>query len=311
MPGRIALVCLLAWACGDDKARRMPQGCGAPMCTPVAGPIDVNGRFGIFIQEFVDVQAAGGLVNQKGIETDVLLLADLTQMGLVTSMTASVCEFNLPPISVNGGKPLMFTIDSALLQSVPPITVHGTLSAAASCGQINKDPFAIVLGAKLTKPLTDPLPAGGAALCGGALMSCAQATAPAAGGCICDQEPDGKLGATFGLVNAPVLTDLDRAYVAERTTVHLTGQVFSSDRSAGTVSAGSVDLSILGCHRGSNGSADCSSMDVSLVQQISPVITQSDATMDSCLTSTFDARRVPPGTDCAALKRMKDQLFGL
>jgi hypothetical protein len=93
--------------------------------------------------------------------------------------------------------------------------------------------------------------------------------------------------------------------------VHLPGQVFSSDRAAGTVNAGSVDLSILGCHRASDGNADCNSMNVSLVQQIAPVITQSDASMDSCLTSTFDARRVPPGTDCAALKQMKDQLFGL
>src|SRR5262249_17473810 len=156
---------------------------------------------------------------------------------------------------VQNQRPLTFIVDSTLLESVPPITVHGTLSAQASCAQYDKEPLGIVLGAKLQKPLTDPLPSGAGALCGGALASCAQAAPPASGSWVCAQERAGKPGATFGVVNAPVLTDLDRAYVVERSSVKLSGQVFTTDRTAGTVTT-SLDLSVLGCHRASDGSAD-------------------------------------------------------
>jgi hypothetical protein len=130
-------------------------------------------------------------------------------------------------------------------------------------------------------------------------------TAPATGACVCDQEADGKLGATLGVMNAPALSDLDKTYVALRNTVTLTGQAFSSDLMAGTVTA-SVEQSILGCHRAAG---DCTMADLNIVQGVAPIITQSDASKDSCLASTFIAKRVDPSVDCMALKSMKAMLF--
>jgi hypothetical protein len=131
------------------------------------------------------------------------------------------------------------------------------------------------------------------------------ATAPATGSCVCDQEGDGKLGATLGVMNAPVITDLNKAYVTLRTTVNLTGKVFSSDQIVGTVDS-TLEQVILGCQRSG---VDCNNSDVGLVQTVSPMIEQTVCNTKTPYLSTFTGKRIPAGTDCAALKAMKDQLF--
>ena len=75
---------------------------------------------------------------------------------------------------------------------------------------------------------------------------------------------------------------------------------------AGTVTA-TLGLSILGCNKGGT---DCDAATVGLVKAVAPTITQSDASKDSCMTSLFTGKRVAATIDCAALKAMKDSLFG-
>ena len=298
--------------CGDDKPHGN-GGCGPMMCTGGGAPYDLNGRFGVLVQLFVDVQAAGGLIDQKGLESDLLLLADVTQSGGTAMLGVQVCDLALPPVPVRNAKPLTFQLDPSLLASVGTVMSAGMIDGSTTCSNIVQPaPLILVLGAKLHDPQHDMLPtydsnAGTYMACGGSLKPCSMASAPASGGCVCDQETDGKLGATLGVMNAPVFADLNKAYVALRTNVNLTGKVFSSDQIAGTVDA-TLEQVILGCQRSGT---DCSNGDVGLVQGVSPVITQSDNSKDACLTSTFIGKRVPATTDCTALKAMKASLFGL
>jgi hypothetical protein len=186
------------------------------------------------------------------------------------------------------------------------LTTSGSIDGPQICANLMQpQPLAIVLGARLAAPATDPLPTvnattGSYTACGGTLAACASAAAPASGGCVCDQDGDGKPGATLSVANAPVFSDLDKAYVALRATVTLQGQVFSSEEIDGTVEA-TLEQVILGCHRASQGASDCSLGDLGLIQAVAPVITQSDASMNACNQSLFTARRVPAGTDCATL----------
>ena len=282
-------------------------------CNGAGASYDLNGRFGVLVQLFVDVQAAGGLIDQKGLESDLLLLADVTQTAGNATLAVQVCDLELPPVPVRNAKPLTFQLDPSLLASVGTVMSAGTIDGPGTCANLQQPaPLILVLGAQLHDPQNDALPtfdsmAGTYMACGGTLKPCSQASAPASGACVCDQETDGKLGATLGVMNAPVFSDLNKAYVALRTNVNLTGQVFSSDQIAGTVQA-TLEQVILGCQRSGN---DCSNGDVGLVQGVSPMITQSDNTKDACLTSTFLGKRVPMTTDCTALKAMKSQLFGL
>src|SRR5262249_26712426 len=254
-----------------------------------------------------------GLIDQKGLESDLLLLADVTQTGQQATLGVQVCDLVLPPVPVRNAKPLTFILDPSLLASVGTVMSSGMIDGTTTCSNIMQPtPITLVLGAKLHDPQNDPLPtfdsmAGTYNACGGSLRVCSSATAPATGACVCDQENDMKLGATLGVMNAPVFSDLNKAYVALRTNVNLTGQVFTSDQIAGTVDA-TLEQVILGCQRSR---MDCSNAAVALVQGVRPVITHSDASKDACLTSTFIGKRVPMATDCMALKAMKSQLFGL
>jgi hypothetical protein len=314
-----ALLIFAVGGCGSDNPHNN-GGCGPMMCSGSGASFDLNGRFGMLVQLFVDVQAAGGLIDCSEnnrrcppLESDLLLLADVTQTGSQANLGVQVCDLVLPPVPVQNAKPLTFVLDPSLLASVGTVMSSGTIDGPGTCANLQQAaPLILVLGARLQDPQHDPLPtydanAGTYVACGGSLKPCSMATAPVSGGCVCDQESDGKLGATLGVMNAPVLSDLNKAYVALRTNVNLTGKVFSSDQIAGTVQA-TLEQVILGCQRSGT---DCSNGDVGLVQGVSPTITQADNSKDACLTSTFIGKRVPAATDCTALKAMKAQLFGL
>lgn len=74
------------------------------------------------------------------------------QEGAVT-MTVRLCDVKLPEVS--GYQP---QLAAAFVTAIPAITVKGTLVD----GMLTTDPAAIVLGAKLTNPLTSALPTDGA-----------------------------------------------------------------------------------------------------------------------------------------------------
>ncbi|HJZ88372.1 MAG TPA: hypothetical protein VKN99_24525 [Polyangia bacterium] len=295
--------------CGDDT-KPPPPACGPPPCT-AGSSFDTSGRFGILVKLLVDVQAAA-VINATALESDLLLLADVTQQGTNVNMQVQVCDLVLPPVPVKNQPPLTFTLPPALLASVGTVSSSGTFAGTTTCSAIMQpSPLTIILGAKASMPLTDPLPTvntmtGAYMACGGSLMACASAPVPASGSCVCDQESDGKPGATLGVMNAPVFPDLDKAYVALRSTVRLVGKVYSSDLMAGTVNA-TLEEVVLGCHKGGS---ECDPNTVGLVAAVAPVITQTDASHDCTLNSVFTAKRVPAAIDCAALKAMEGQLFG-
>jgi hypothetical protein len=288
----------------------MMNQCGAPQCNSNGQSFDLTGHFGVDVRIFVDVQAAGGLVDQKGVGAELLLLTDFNQQGTNITQNVQVCDLTLPPVPVSGQRPLTFIIDPSLLSSVGTVTATSHASGGTTCAVLDQSaPIAILLGAELPNRLTDPLPTvdastGRGPLCNSTLQACSP-TASTPIPCICDQDGDGKLGATLGVMNAPVLPDIDKVYVALRTTVNLAGNAFSSDLVQGTVQA-TIEQTILGCHRGS---ADCSMADLGLVQGVAPTITQSNAAMDPCLTSLFVAKRVDPSVSCASLQAMRGTLF--
>jgi len=66
-------------------------------------------------------------------------------------LTVKICDVRLPQVS--GYQP---ELDAAFVSSLPALTINATTGT-----QLSTDPVALVLGASLAKPLTDPLPAAG------------------------------------------------------------------------------------------------------------------------------------------------------
>src|SRR5438094_8079825 len=109
----VLLVIAMVVSCGSDK-KPPTSGCGPMACTDASKGYDLSGRLGMFVQLFVDVQAAGGIIDQKGLEADLLLLGDVTPQSGGAQLGVQVCDLILPPIPVRNQKPLTFVIDPAL-----------------------------------------------------------------------------------------------------------------------------------------------------------------------------------------------------
>ncbi|HZS38162.1 MAG TPA: hypothetical protein VFF06_15095, partial [Polyangia bacterium] len=215
-----------------------------------------------------------------------------------TGTTANVtmvrpCKIVIPPVALKGQmKPLTLSAPKSLVQSVKPIDSTATLSGASTCANFNAQPITLALGANLMNPGSDMLPKftqGGVPtinFCGMSVAtSCATATHPMAPtdfACVCDQDADGKPGATLGAMNVPGLADLDAVYVDLRTSVTLSGQVFPAaagqanpgQRIKGKVAGLALDTSVLGCHH-SAPAADCSDSDTATAAALNPAVTQS------------------------------------
>jgi hypothetical protein len=95
---------------------------------------------------------------------------------------------------------------------------------------------------------------------------------------------------------------LDEVYVNIRTSVTLSGQVYSSDELRGEVGA-TLEQGILGCSKA--GGVPCNAGEVNLVKNLNPKITQSEQDP-----SVFRAVRVPEDTTCEKLVADRDLLFG-
>ena len=115
-PDWVALVCVMsaAGAC-SSAGTPMNTACTPAQCTDAGKPIELAGRFGVLVQLFVDVQAGGGIINQTGLESDLLLLADVTPRTTTADLAVQVCDLVLPPVPVNMMKPIAFELDPALL----------------------------------------------------------------------------------------------------------------------------------------------------------------------------------------------------
>ena len=90
-------------------------------------------------------------------------------------------------------------------------------------------------------------------------------------GCVCDQEGDGKLGATLDAVNVPGFDDVHQVYVDLRTSVTLAGKVFRGQRIIGTVEGLKLEQHVLGCHRSNApGERDCIDTETNAVAGFNP-----------------------------------------
>ncbi len=320
--GVLALV-----ACGSSSNNNGVDG-GADMhhgpatCTPDGQSAQLAARYGVQANLLANVKVTAGcsgascLVNTDA-NAELLLLATITQAspGASATVTAQPCKIVIPPVALKGqAMPLTLSAPKALIASVKPVTSTATLSGPMTCANFNAQPITLVLGASLANVASDPLPGftQGATppinFCGGALASCASASAT---GCVCDQESDSKPGATLNAMNVPGLDDLDLLYVDLRTSVTLQGQIFPAasgqtnpgPQIVGTISGLALDTSVLGCHRTSTG--ECNASDTGAAAALNPAISQSTNGP-----STFTAVPLSASDTCDTLVANEAALFG-
>jgi hypothetical protein len=243
---------------------------------------------------------ASGLVDTEAA-AELLLLLKVTQQGRDVSVVATPCGLQIPDIPVAGqDKPVHFELSPALIESVQPVTGTGELDGDRTCATVTCHPITLLIGARMGP--SGALPEADA---GGSFNACLPSTASCYDAitsmCACDQEQDGKPGATLTASNVPGVP-LEEVYVNIRTTFSLSGQVWSSDRIQGEVAA-TLEQGILGCAKA--GDTPCSAGETQLVKNLNPKITQSEQDP-----STFRGVRVDDDMTCAELQEMRDVIFG-
>ena len=320
----LLLAALAAVGCGSSGGKSDMGGDGGSMmqmCSADGKSVSLNGRYAVRANLLVNVKVTAGCSGSSCIvdndaNSELLLVADLTQSG--TSATASVqpCKIVIPPVALkNQPMPVQLTVPDVLVASVLPVSSTATLGGTSTCASFDAQPITISLGASLTSAASDPLPTftQGASppvvLCAGmattACASTANPVGPTQKGCVCDQEGDAKLGATVAAKNAPGFEDIDQLYVDLRTSVTLSGQVFPGNEIRGKVNGLKLDQNVLGCHRSNApGVRDCMDAETATVAGFNPAVTQS-VNGDS----TFVAVPVAAGTTCDQIKAMEGTLF--
>ena len=298
----IAVIVMLVSGCGGDDPRE-PLEFGEK-CVPSGSFAPLTGRAAVLASLNVHVDA-GGLI-EVDTTSKLLLAMDLEQTGTELTVTAQMCNVEVPAVPLAGAEmPIEFEVPDATVMSVPEVTGTATLSSPdETCAVFDSLPITLVLGARLdpTELETAALPesddnASFPACQPTAATACAAATGT---NCACDQEADGAPGATLIAHNVPAI-ELDQVYVTLRTTFSLHGQVHSSDSVKGLIDA-ALATGILQCKR-LDGSM-CPVEDVRLVKTLNPIVTQQERNP-----STFRAVRVAPGTTCADIIANVGTLF--
>jgi hypothetical protein len=249
-------------------------------------------------------------VNASGlVETDttaeLLISLDIVQDGTNITVTANACGITIPDVPIEGQEePIHFEVPQATVESVAGVQGTGTLSSPdQTCADIQTSELTLVIGAVLEPADSAPLPAadpddGTFTFCQpSADTSCALALGS---NCACDQEADGKPGATLLASNVPAV-DLDEVYVTLRSKFSLSGQVYSSDKVLGTIEA-TLEQGILGCH--TTDGEMCSTGETRAVNVLNPEVTQQPGNP-----SRFRAIRVADDATCADILAMRDDLF--
>lgn len=302
---RAALVVIvLAAACGsgssgDDIDARV----FGEQCMP-GGTFALTGRAAVLGTLNVHVDASG--LVEVDTTAELLIGLDLVQTGTTVAVRAEACAIEIPEIPIAGQeRPIRFEVQDATVASVGEVVGTGTLSSSdQTCATLTTDRLVLVLGA-LFDPATQATATLPEADSAGMFRFCppsADTACPLAIGsnCACDQERDGKPGATLIAHDVPAV-DLDEVYVALRTQFALSGEVFSSDLLLGEIDA-EIEQGILGCHLATGG--PCSAAQVGAVKNLNPTITQQPGNP-----STFRGVRVADGTTCAEIRAQRDTLF--
>jgi len=302
--GLIVTVAATAAACsgksGDDVDARV----WGEQCTP-GGTFSLDGARAAVLGTLNVHVNASGLV-EVDTTAELLIALDVVQSGTSIDVVAEGCSIEIPDVPIAGqDQPIEFEVPDATVASVAGVSGKGVLSSPDQvCATLDTDPFTLILGAVLD-PLTiatEPLPQADA---DGNYRFCppsADTPCDLAIGvnCACDQEADGKPGATLLARNVPAV-DLDEVYVTLRTRFSLSGQVFSDQLILGEITA-TLDQGVLGCHLAAGGA--CTASQVGAVKNLNPVITQQPGNP-----STFRAVRVATGTSCAEIIAQRDTLF--
>lgn len=301
-PSLLALVAIAACDGGtggnDVDARVFGE-----QCRP-GGTFALTGRAAVLGTLNVHVNASG--LVEVDTTAELLIGLDLVQTGTSVTVRAEACAIEIPEIPIAGQeRPIRFEVPAATIESVAGVSGTGTLSSPdQSCATLETERLTLVLGAILdpSSQATAPLPEADAE---GRFRFCPPAIDTpcdiAIGtSCACDQEEDGKPGATLRAFDVPAV-DLDEVYVTLRTQFTLSGEVFSSDLILGEIDA-AIEQGILGCHLASGGT--CNAGQVGAVKNLNPIITQQPGNP-----STFRGVRVPDGTTCAQIAEQRDTLF--
>ncbi len=299
--GAVVSVVVSVGACagGSGAGGEPDAGSFGRVCTP-GQPFNLDGsRSGVLAVLSVHVNASG--LVETDTTAELLLLLDSQQTGRDVALTAKVCDIKIPEVPISGqDQPIRFQLGAGLLDSVAKVTGTGKLDGDQTCATFKSDPITVVIGARLDPPDQGKLPEANAA---GEFNQCLPAGSPCSAAitnqCVCDQENDGKPGATLLASNVPAIS-IKEVYVDLRTRFSLTGQVFSSDQIEGEIEA-TLEQGILSCSKSSG--APRSSSEVGAVKNLNPDIKQNDEP------STFRAVRVSDSLNCAGLIAMKETLF--
>ena len=301
----VAGLCLaLAASCGPGGAGGGPDArVFGEQCRP-GGTFALGGRAAVLGTLNVHVNASG--LVEVDTTAELLIALDIDQNGTAVGVVASACAIQIPDVPIAGqDRPIHFEVPAATVASVAGVAGRGTLSSPdATCATFDTDEFVLVLGAVL-EPVTmatAPLPEADA---GGVFRFCPPSldtpcNLAIGANCACDQEADGKAGATVRASDVPAV-DLDEVYVTLRSRFSLSGQVFSSDLILGEIEA-SIEQGILGCHLAAG--STCTPGQVGAVKNLNPVVTQQPGNP-----STFRAVRVAAGASCADIIAQRDTLF--
>lgn len=323
--GMVALAC--AAGCGTSTTSGSDMGTGGADMTQVCAsdnmPVALAKHYGVKVSLNVNVKVPSDCMGDscildKDAASQLLMLADITQTGAGLTMTAHPCHIVIPPVALKGQPmPTVLTASDMLAQAVKPVTVMAMLDGANTCSNFALPPIPILIGARLANPASDALPvfniANGVTLCGGKASTTCDAAMDT--GCVCDQDADGKLGATVAASGVPALDDVDKLYLVLRTVVSLKAQVYPSgagqatagQRFKGAVSSLTLEQSPVGCHHtpaGGGAPYDCTPSEVNSAAQLNPRIAQS-----ANLPSSFIAMPVADSETCDQLAADAPTLF--
>lgn len=324
----LALFSTLAlFGCGDatpTPSLDLEGGDGAlETCTPDGQPIVMTGRYAMKVDLLLRLKVVAGcegaacLVDADSAGS-ALVLVDAAQSGQAATLSATLCALGVPPLQFKAqATPVTVTVSPAVLATAMPANATASLDGTQTCAGLTTDPLTFTLGARLADKVNDPLPGYTVnalpplVMCDGSASTACTATS--ATGCICDQDGDGKPGATFGTTNTPGVDDIDAIYVDQRISLSLRGQVYpraaeaTGPRMKGTIPSVKFDQNVLGCHRATaqaGGPRDCDKVDNVIVSSFGPA-----ATLSTARPSTFSAVPVAAGFDCAALRAQAATLF--
>jgi hypothetical protein len=316
--GKLArLGAAIAAVIGAIIAIAILTGCGTPKHIPIDAPdfgeqckpdpatfASLTGRAAV--QGTLNVHVDAGELVIVDTTSDLLIAMDLVQTGTTLAVTAEVCAINIPDIPLSGqDMPIQFKVPPATIASVGSVTGTGMLDTPdQTCTNVVTSPITLVIGAHLDPAnlATAPLPSADkngvfTACMPSATTPCSTATGT---GCACDQEGDGRPGATLIAHNVPAIS-LDQVYVTLRTTFSLNGQVWSADLVKGEIDA-ALDQGILACQL-ADGTA-CTPGDVQTVHTLNPAVTPQPGNP-----STFVSVRIPQTMTCADIVMNEATLF--